>query len=319
MRTEWWYVTGWLATPDGKPLGFQLTFFRSATASDRANPSAFAPAQLIIGHAALSDPALGKLVHDQRTARTGFDLAGARTGDTDVWIDDWHLSRTDVSGASQYRAALPGTRLGLDLTFSTTQPLLLHGDAGFSQKGPLPRQASYYYTQPHLAVSGRVVHQGSAREVKGQAWLDHEWSSEILAAGATGWDWIGINLDDGGALMAFRVRDRDGRTMWAGGSWRSAAGRTRTFDARSVGFSQVRTWRSARTGTTYPVAMRVELGDAAAREVIELTPLFDDQELDARSSTGIVYWEGAVRATLDGRPIGRGYLELTGYHSALAL
>jgi len=22
FRTEWWYATGWLATPDGKPVGF---------------------------------------------------------------------------------------------------------------------------------------------------------------------------------------------------------------------------------------------------------------------------------------------------------
>jgi predicted secreted hydrolase len=45
----------------------------------------------------------------------------------------------------------------------------------------------------------------------------------------------------------------------------------------------------------------------------------DDQELDARASTGTVYWEGAVRASLDGRPAGRGYLELTGYAAPLKL
>ena len=43
--------------------------------------------------------------------------------------------------------------------------------------------------------------------MSGRAWLDHEWSSEYMAAQAVGWDWIGINLDDGGALMAFRMRD----------------------------------------------------------------------------------------------------------------
>ena len=65
-KIEWWYVTGWLNTTDGKPLGFQVTFFRSGTEHDRANPSKFAPKQLIIGHAAVSDPANGKLLHDQR-------------------------------------------------------------------------------------------------------------------------------------------------------------------------------------------------------------------------------------------------------------
>ena len=31
-RTEWWYFTGWLEDPQGKPLGYQITFFRSRPA-----------------------------------------------------------------------------------------------------------------------------------------------------------------------------------------------------------------------------------------------------------------------------------------------
>ena len=52
---------------------------------------------------------------------------------------------------------------------------------------------------------------------------------------------------------------------------------------------------------------------------LALVPLMDDQELDSRASTGVVYWEGAVRATGGGRPLGRGYLELTGYGSRLRI
>jgi len=40
-------------------------------------------------------------------------------------------------------------------------------------------------------------------------------SSEVLARHAEGWDWIGINLDDGSALMAFRIRGKAGATLWA--------------------------------------------------------------------------------------------------------
>jgi len=103
FRTEWWYVTGWLNTPDGKPLGFQVTFFRSATEHDPANPSRFAPKQLVLAHVALSDPALGKLLHDQKSAREGFGLAYAKSGDTDVKLDDWRM----VRGADgRYQATL---------------------------------------------------------------------------------------------------------------------------------------------------------------------------------------------------------------------
>ncbi|HSN21203.1 MAG TPA: lipocalin family protein, partial [Usitatibacter sp.] len=59
----------------------------------------------------------------------------------------------------------------------------------------------------------------------------------------------------------------------------------------------------------YPVAMRVEV--EGRRWTLE--PLMDDQELDARESTGTLYWEGAVRIAGEHAPGGRGYLELTGY------
>src|SRR5471032_2695147 len=95
FRTEWWYATGWLNQPDGKPLGFQITFFRSATGHDNDDPSAFAPSQLIIAHAALSDPALGHLAHDQRIAREGFGLAYAKPANTDVKLDTWKIVRVD--------------------------------------------------------------------------------------------------------------------------------------------------------------------------------------------------------------------------------
>ena len=58
---------------------------------------------------------------------------------------------------------------------------------------------------------------------------------------------------------------------------------------------------------------------SAGGEDYTLEPLLDDQELDARASTGTGYWEGAVRALRGGREVGRGYLELTGYGKPLTL
>jgi predicted secreted hydrolase len=51
----------------------------------------------------------------------------------------------------------------------------------------------------------------------------------------------------------------------------------------------------------------------------QLKPLQPDQELDSRRSTGAVYWEGAVTVERDGRRLGRGYLELTGYVDPMKL
>lgn len=315
FRTEWWYLTGWLEDPQGRPLGFQVTFFRSRPPRESANPSAFNPRQLLFAHAALADPAVRRLRHAERSARAGLGLAGAERGNTRVWIDDWHLTLAD----GRYRTRVAAGDWGLDLEALPTQPLLLQGRGGYSRKGPGAAEASHYYSRPQLRVSGTLRRDGRMVRVSGSAWLDHEWSSTILNPAAAGWEWTGLNLHDGGALMAFRIRDRSGGALWAGGTWRDASGGVRVFSPAEVSWRPLRQWRSPRTGVVYPVAWRLAVPGLA----VELRPLLDDQELDGRGSTGTLYWEGAVRAHASegaaGAEIGRGYLELTGYGGELDL
>jgi predicted secreted hydrolase len=312
FRTEWWYVTGWLTTAAGKPLGFQVTFFRSRTEHDPANPSAFAPHQLVIGHAALSDPALGHLVHDQRSARAGFGLAWAKPGELDVKLDDWRMVR---AADGNYRVTLKSSALTLDLTLAPTQPPLLQGEAGYSRKGPAAQHASYYYSLPQLEVTGTAGRAGAAGPVTGSAWFDHEWSSEALQPEAQGWDWIGANLDDGSALMAFQIRARDGGKLWAHAALRGPDGKVVRYTPDQVTFAPQTRWKSPRTNAGYPVATTITTGATRWR----ILPLQPDQELDSRRSTGAVYWEGAVTLERDGVPAGRGYLEMTGYARQMKL
>lgn len=281
-RQEWWYVTGWLKTARGEDLGFQVTFFRARPDIETANPSSFTPRQIILAHAALADPKHGRLRHDERAARTALGLAGSAQETTRVWADDWKLELA----ADSYKARVFARDFSLDLEFEVKDKPLLQGNQGFSRKGNSPEEASYYYSRPQLSVRGAA----NGQPVTGTAWLDHEWSSQYMAANAAGWDWCGINLEGGGSLMAFRMRGKDGETV---------------FSPPGTSFQVLRTWKSPRTGTPYPVSMRVNGYD--------LEPLMDDQELDARASTGTIYWEGAVRALRNGREAGRGYLELTGY------
>ncbi|HEX9184554.1 MAG TPA: lipocalin-like domain-containing protein [Burkholderiales bacterium] len=290
-RTEWWYATGWLER-GGQPLGFQVTFFRARPKWQSENPSRFAPRQVMLAHAALADPRHGRLRHDERAARDALGLAGASTRTTDAWIDDWRFALEN--GAYRARIAARDFTMALDL--KAARAPLLQGEGGFSRKGPRPEEASFYYSRPHLAVSGTV----DGEAVTGGAWLDHEWSSQYLAPEAAGWDWVGLNLEGGKSLMAFRIRDRQGGTYHA---------------PPGVSFEPRRSWRSPRTGVEYPVAMRVQ----ANGQAFDLEPLMDDQEMDARRSTGTIYWEGAVRALQAGREVGRGYLELTGYWRPMEL
>jgi predicted secreted hydrolase len=306
FRTEWWYLTGWLHDATGRAFGFQVTFFRHRPGFDEDNPSRFAMRQVMFAHASLSDPEHGKLRRAEKIARAGFGLAEAREGGLDVHIDAWSLRRREATIETHVSAR----DFRFDLSFAVEQPPLLHGEQGFSRKTPDPNAASYYYSLPQLGASGRVTIEGRAYQVQGTAWLDHEWFGSVLDAQSQGWDWTGLNLDDGSALMALQMRRTDGRRHWAAATWRDRDGAVHMYQPEDVEWRVERTWRSPRSGIEYPVEVRVRVGE----RTLQLRPLLDDQENDARESTGTIYWEGAMRVfDAEGRQIGQGYLELTGY------
>jgi predicted secreted hydrolase len=320
-RIEWWYLTGWLGEAEVPRQGFQVTFFRSRTGLAADSPSRFAPRQLLFAHAAVTELAAPRHLHAQRIARwSGAEdaaLARASMADADIHIGRWRLQRDAPAGREAgYTMDIDGDDFRFTLDARRTQPLLLQGDAGFSRKGPEERQASHYYSEPQLAVQGTLMLDGRTQPVAGRAWLDHEWSDEILHPQAVGWDWIGINLFDGGALTAFQLRRADGSALWAGGSFRPASGGARAFDDAGVRFMPGRRWTSAASAAVYPVQWAV--ATPAGRFTVRA--LLDAQELDSRQSTGTVYWEGLSELLDDaGRRVGLGYLEMTGYAGVLRL
>jgi predicted secreted hydrolase len=319
LRTEWWYLTGH-ATVGDKIYGYQITFFRSRVPDAQGTQtlrSAFAAKQLIFAHAAITDVSAKQHLHDQRIAREGFGLSEASQETTQVKLRDWTLARR---ADGSYTSRIKAKDFTLDLNFTPTQPLLLQGTNGLSRKGPDDKQASYYYSQPHLATRGLLTTGSQRIEIaNGSSWLDHEWSDELLHPEAQGWDWIGINLDGGRALMAFELRRKNKSALWAGGSLREGAQsrhKLRIAQPGDIDFTPLRTWKSASTGAVYPVEWRVRAGD----ETFTIKALLDAQELDSRSSTGAIYWEGLSDAfNPQGDRIGRGYLEMTGYAARLQL
>jgi predicted secreted hydrolase len=311
LRTEWWYVTGHAQQGD-RLFGFQVTFFRTRVDATQGMQSKFAAKQLLFAHAAVTDVQGGRLLHDQRIARAGFGVAQAATGDAALRIRDWSLVRQ----GDAWQAVIPGSGFRLDLRCAATQPVLLQGRQGLSRKGPQEQQASYYYSQPQLAVAGTLSLQGRELAVTGKAWMDHEWSEELLHPEAVGWDWIGMNLDDGSALTAFRLRRKDGGTLWDGGSFRSARGDLYVASPGETDFRPQRRWTSPLSNASYPVEWQVR----TPADIYTVRALVDNQELDSRASTGAIYWEGlSDLVDSNGRRVGRGYLEMTGYAGRLRM
>lgn len=333
-RVEWWYVTGVLRAALGSAgsrpdFGFQLTFFRVRHDLARPLASAFAPGQLMLAHAAISDLGRQRLLHDQRLLRHGFANARAEREDTQLRLGDWRLQRSDGPGGfSRYALLMRSEAAGfaLELTLDAPQAPLLQGRAGWSRKGPGEQQASRYVSEPQLDGTGRLVlREGGTRDVRARAWLDHEWSNQYLGRGAdaspdraVGWDWLGLNLDDGSSMTLFRMRAGDGSVVWSGGSWRAppgAPGGQVDFE-QQLHFEPLAVWKSPVSLASYPVRWRIR----TPRGVILVEAAFAAQEIDTRQSTGFPYWEGVARVADEaGRALGWGYLEMTGYAGRVPL
>jgi predicted secreted hydrolase len=339
-RTEWWYITGY-GSDGARDVGYQVTFFRSRVEATQGMQSQFAAKQLLFAHAAVTDVQGKKLLHDQRIARAGFGIAQAGERDTQVKLRDWQLQRNATTGV--YSTNIKARDFSIDLQFAPQQPLLLQGKNGLSRKGPDEKQASYYYSQPHLQASGSIHINGqrimltptaaprdqAATTTTTQAaantppnsaaWLDHEWSQALLHPEAVGWDWVGMNLFDGSALTAFQLRKKDGRALWTGGSFRATSSSgLQTFIAQpgEVQFQAIKGWTSPLTGAKYPIQWLVR----TPADYYTVKAVIPNQELDSRSSTGTVYWEGLSDLfDSNDKHVGRGYLEMTGYTGALKI
>ena len=321
---EWWYVTGWLKNDYEEEFAYQLTFFRRKTFMAESNPSRFAPKHLIFAHATLISKKLGVLKNDQRAGRLGSGLVLCSKNNTDVRFEDWMMNRNNIT--DQYSISVDSKEFSFEMELqpqTAQKNLIPRGNNGFSRKGPDISQSSWYYSRPNLKTNGLVKINKKNFSVQGLSWLDHEWSSELLHPDAVGWDWVGINLLDGGSLMAFRIRKDDGSTLWSDFSMLDAHGnqhpllkQKNTNETNLIAnWKTLKEWLSPNSFVKYPISQKITIGYNA----LIFVPLIENQELDARITTGGFYWEGAVKMMINEQVFGKGFLELTGYSSPLVL
>ena len=339
---EWWYLTGFLQAAKVNaepPIGFQMTFFRKRIPSAQQLTQQLAAKHLVFAHAALTWPGAdgrpAAFHHDQRLARWNGVSDAADDGRQPVYVSQTHMAVRLGRGASswffqpsngsqeerqtlQFDAGVHTDAFALDLKVEQTQPTVLQGRGGLSQKGPDPEATSWYTTDPQLRIKGQVTLKGAAPiSVNGAGWLDHEWSHGFMPAQAVGWDWIGMNFDDGSALTAFQLRDANGGVVWTGGSWRAAGSDTaQSYRAGDLAWRVLSTWRSPVTSVEYPSQWALETPQGR----FTIVPVSSQQELDSRATTGTIYWEGlsALRDN-SGRRVAWGYLEMTGYGDPLTI
>jgi len=309
FKIEWWYLTANLTDDAGGEYGIHWTLFRQSMSPQKSS-AGWSSNQVWMAHAALSTPEGHR--YEERFARGGIGQAGVQSGPGGVfsgWLDNWSLvgeSAAPVPGVLTF--TVEGSSITLNLKSDT--PWVMQGDNGYSQKSE-KGQASYYYSQPHISVVGTVSKAGSTINLTGRAWLDREWSSQPLAPDQPGWDWLSVHLDDGQALMVYRLRQLDGND-WYSGTLITPDGKSETLRARDIVFNPIQ-------------QVKVNTGDSEHRNL----PLHWQLELPGRDKKWIIkapepdhwlgttfpYWEGPVSVidAVSGATAGKGYLELTGY------
>ena len=298
FRIEWWYVTANLKDAQGNEFGVQWTLFRSAL-KPSAEQAGWASQTIWLGHAAVTSASVHHAA--ERYARGGVGQAGVRLAPFDAWIDDWRFASQAQDPLSDLQLSVRDKDFAYQLHLTSSRPLVLQGDKGFSQKSEAG-QASYYYSQPFFQASGTLQIDGQTYTVSGPAWLDREWSSQPLTANQTGWDWFSLHLDSGEHVMLYRMRQKDG-APYLTGTWIAADGQTETLSSSQIQLTPQDTARVA--GRTMPVKWAIRIPDKHLD--ISLDALNRDAWMDLR----IPYWEGPVHIT--GSHPGQGYLEMTGY------
>ena len=319
FKTEWWYFTGNLRTTDGRRFGYQATIFRQGMRA----PGNLAPVQsrfivddMKFGHFTVTDVNAGRFFFSQQFVRGAFGEAGFGDMKNDrqlAWLGDWTLA-LEKDGAMRLRAS-EGDR-AIDLQLANTKPWAVHGEGGVSIKAQEPGHASQYYSGTRMRSRGTLRIEGREMIVEGESWFDHEWATNQLAPGQSGWDWFSVQMDDGTELMIYRLRRKDGGVDAASaGSFIGGDGKVRHLRLDEMRLTPTRIWESAKTHGRYPIGWRVEVPGLGID--LEVSTPVEQQELALEP---VAYWEGMidVRGRNAGHTVrGHGYLELTGYAGAV--
>jgi predicted secreted hydrolase len=305
FRLEWWYFTGNLADDAGRRFGYQLTFFRSQLSPDApSRPSPWATNNLYFAHAAVADVAAKQFFYQDIASRGREGLASAADNTLNVQLKNWSAILTDNTAA--LRAATPD--FSIDLSAAMQQPVF-QGPGGLSRKGPNPGQASYYYSMPTMQTRGAIALRGKTFKITGLSWMDHEFSSNLLADNQTGWDWISLQFLDGRALMLYRLRNTDG-TDTRFGSLVEQNGTVRYLNSNDIHMTGSDPAASP-SGAHYPQHWHVRIQGIPEIDVHALMP---NCELQTGKSTKVTYFEGPIDAVdAHSTLIAKGYLEMTGY------
>lgn len=203
----------------------------------------------------------------------------------------------------------PHDRRGIAMQLKATAPRL---DIACGP-GELPlTDGMFYHCYPRLELSGFLE---SGEPIQGTAWHDHQWGGTGWVGdvdGVLGWDWFGINLDDGTDVLVMLHRDaKTGHVLAQHATLRNSVGVLLSTDDFLL--HPLRFWESPATRIQHPIEWEIRIPCWNAR--LRFQPLADDQEVPCFGTMRAI-WQGAgwVCGEIADQPVkGRARGEFYGY------
>lgn len=316
VQTEWWYYTGHAETASSKQFGFELVFFKRRTDLDKFSlvPLRLLGNPIYFAHFALTDVTEKKFRYAHRKSANGWLDSPASASETHfhLRLDDWSVRE---SGDAHIVRATIGSDVVFEATLKPKKKPILNGKSkngvSYKDKG----EASRYFSYTRMEMEGDLAWKGETEHFTGSAWMDREFGTWTPTENQKGWDWFSIQLDNDTELMCYQLRDSsNGVSEYSSGTFVEKNGDFTPLSHKDFVIEPTGFWKSPNTNATYPSGWKVKLPKYELE--LTVTPVIQDQELDTRGTTMIIYWEGAceVAGTYKDQAVsGRAYVELVGY------
>ncbi|WLR50797.1 lipocalin family protein [Bacillus tianshenii] len=170
----------------------------------------------------------------------------------------------------------------INLTFTPTKPVALIGGDGKPSD-------LYYYSYTRNDVEGQIKRRHTIENLKGEGWFDHQWGRDYGLLKDRGWNWFGLQLDDGRELLISETRlIKTGKTSSHMANLISQDGSLQFTD--NVAIEPLSYWTSLKTGAKYPINWRIRI--PAFQMEINVEAIFNAQEMPIIGPLQAI-WEGA--------------------------
>ncbi|MCX7922567.1 MAG: hypothetical protein N3B21_11260 [Clostridia bacterium] len=210
----------------------------------------------------------------------------------------------------QFDVIVTGDGIEANLKFKPQKPVSLIGGNG------KPDQL-YYYSFTRNEVKGYVKKGVSTEYVTGEGWFDHQWGYTGNLLTKTGWNWFGLQLEDGRELLINEFRSIEtGNTFSPMANLIEPDGKLKF--TRNLTLKPSNPWQSRRSNAIYPLEWSIIIPEFGLK--INVSAVFPEQEMPIIGPLKAI-WEGAcsvvgneVQKDNKIMPVrGKGFLELVGY------